>query len=217
MKIKSIAAICKKKKYVMLIKREDRFGNILQYVSDGGAIYSVEGLPELDKDSLLTIFDIPEKQRDKWIVTTLSDIPGKIELDDTVANEKPVEREEISIVYSDRALKPIQTGQGIVFIESRYLSPTSDVLDVLQLYVRYTEGGVPYIAVKAGFLLQAVIMPFDVINPQFVKNIRELAEQCEISLKYREQEYRHTTLPFGVDPNTGEVISQYDTMKSEEE
>ena len=56
------------------------------------------------------------------------------------ANEKPVEREAISIAYSGKTLKPLQTRRGLVFIESRYLSPVSDILDVLELYERITPG-----------------------------------------------------------------------------
>ena len=35
---------------------------------------------------------------------------------------------------------------------------------MLELYERRTAEGTPYIVAKAGFLLQAVIMPYDVIN-----------------------------------------------------
>ena len=60
-----------------------------------------------------------------------------------------------SIVYSGKTLKPLQTRRGLVFIESRYLSPVSDVLDVLELYERVTPFGAPYIVAKAGFLIPA--------------------------------------------------------------
>lgn len=158
MKIKSIAAICKKNKNIAIFERYSDDGDILtQYIGDGSAVYPVVGLPQLDKESLLTIFDVPEKDRDNYFVKTLG-VPAGISFEDTDETERHVEREGISIIYSGRTLKPIRTTRGLVFIESRYLSPVADVLDVLELYERRTAEGTPYIVAKAGFLLQAVIM-----------------------------------------------------------
>lgn len=139
-------------------------------------------------------------------------IPEGINFEDTDANEKPIEGEALSIVYSGKVLKPLQTRRGLVFIESRYLSPVSDVLDVLELYERITTGGTPYIVAKAGLLLQAVIMPFDVINQQFVEGLQRLTEQCAVSLSLRQQEAERAKAEepeqysLNVDPETGEVI-----------
>lgn len=162
MKIKSIAAICKKNKNIAIFERYSDDGDILtQYIGDGSAVYPVVGLPQLDKESLLTIFDVPEKDRDNYFVKTLG-VPAGISFEDTDETERHVEREGISIIYSGRTLKPIRTTRGLVFIESRYLSPVADVLDVLELYERRTAEGAPYIVAKAGFLLQAVIIPHQI-------------------------------------------------------
>lgn len=142
MKIKSIAAICKKNKNIAIFERYSDDGDILtQYTGDGSAVYPVVGLPQLDKESLLTIFDVPEKDRDNYFVKTLG-VPAGISFEDTDETERHVEREGISIIYSGRTLKPIRTTRGLVFIESRYLSPVADVLDVLELYERRTAAGV---------------------------------------------------------------------------
>lgn len=186
MKIKSIAAICKKNKNIAIFERYSDDGDILtQYIGDGSAVYPVVGLPQLDKESLLTIFDVPEKDRDNYFVKTLG-VPAGISFEDTDETERHVEREGISIIYSGRTLKPIRTTRGLVFIESRYLSPVADVLDVLELYERRTAEGAPYIVAKAGFLLQAVIMPYDVINQQFVESLQDLTRECEFSLSEKE-------------------------------
>ena len=187
MKIKSIATICKKNKQVVLFNRYSDSGTISQYIGDGSAVYPISGLPELDEESILTIFDVPEKQREDWLVR-YRDIPEGISFEDTDATEKIIEQGNLSIVYSGKTLKPLQTRRGLVFIESRYLSPVSDVLDVLELYERVTPFGAPYIVAKAGFLLQAVIMPCDVISTQFVQRLQELTRQCAVSLDLREQE-----------------------------
>lgn len=55
MKIKNIAAICKKNKYAVIYERYTEGGGVVQYIGDGAAAYPVTGLPALDKESLLTI------------------------------------------------------------------------------------------------------------------------------------------------------------------
>lgn len=77
MKIKSIATICKKNKQVVLFNRYSDSGTISQYIGDGSAVYPISGLPELDEESILTIFDVPEKQREDWLVR-YRDIPEGI-------------------------------------------------------------------------------------------------------------------------------------------
>lgn len=142
---------------------------------------------------------------------TVRDIPEGISFEDTDATEKIIEQGNLSIVYSGKTLKPLQTRRGLVFIESRYLLPVSDVLDVLELYERVTPFGAPYIVAKAGFLLQAVIMPCDVISAQFVQRLQELTRQCAVSLDLREQERERQAAvesagQFKVDPETGAII-----------
>lgn len=163
----------------------------------------------------MTIFDVPEKDRDNYFVKTLG-VPVGISFEDTDETERHVEREGISIIYSGRTLKPIRTTRGLVFIESRYLSPVADVLDVLELYERRTTDGAPYIVAKAGFLLQAVIMPYDVINQQFVESLQALTRECEFALSEKERREREARDHFtatepeqfalNVDPNTGEIV-----------
>lgn len=214
MKIKSIAAICKKGKQVVLYNRYESGGTLQQYIGDGMTAYPVSGLPELDEESILTIFDVPEKQREDWFVR-VRDVPEGINFEDTDANEKMIERDNLSIIFSGHTLKPLQTRRGLVFIQSRYLSPVSDVLE---LYERFTPNGTPYIVAKAGFLLQAVIMPYDVINAGFVERLQRLARDCAFALDLRRQEEEQAAArevlgdpaqcTFNVDTSTGELLEE---------
>lgn len=142
MKIKNIAAICKKNKYAVIYERHTEGGGVVQYIGDGAAAYPVTGLPALDKESLLTIFDVPEKQREDWFVQ-VAGIPSEISFEDTDANEKPVEREAISIAYSGRTLKPLQTRRGLVFIESRYLPGAVRADHARRNTLHRSESGLP--------------------------------------------------------------------------
>ena len=160
---------------------------------------------------------MPEKQREDWFVR-VRDVPEGINFEDTDANEKMIERDNLSIIFSGHTLKPLQTRRGLVFIQSRYLSPVSDVLDVLELYERFTPNGTPYIVAKAGFLLQAVIMPYDVINAGFVERLQRLARDCAFALDLRRQEEEQAAArevlgdpaqcTFNVDTSTGELLEE---------
>lgn len=124
MKIKSIAAICKKNKNIAIFERYSDDGDILtQYIGDGSAVYPVIGLPPLDAESLLTIFDVPEKDRDNYFVKTLGILAG-ISFEDTDATERQVEREGISIIYSGRySFGGIRSAGGIPRRETASLFP----------------------------------------------------------------------------------------------
>ncbi len=85
---------------------------------------------------------------------------------------------------------------------------------MLELYERITTGGTPYIVAKAGLLLQAVIMPLDIISQQFVEGLQTLTRQCALSLELRKQEAERAQAAapeqcsMKVDPDTGEIISE---------
>lgn len=105
MKIKSIAAICKKNKQVVLFNRYSDSGTLSQYIGDGNAVYPISCLPELDEESILTIFDVPEKQREDWLVR-YRDIPEGISFEDTDATEKIIEQGNLSVQREISELNP---------------------------------------------------------------------------------------------------------------
>ena len=208
MKMNSIASICKKRKNITLFERRLESGDVQQYISDGFAVYPIVGLPYLTEESILTIFDVAEKEREKWIVRH-ANLPEGLNFEDTDVNEVTIGESVISIAYGGTVLKPLYTPGGMTFIESRYLVPLKDVMDFLQLYERRTETGTPYIVAKAGFLLQAVILPHDVINETFVEKLSDVAKQTEEAFKKKKQ-FRQpeeaAQMTMDVDPETGEVL-----------
>ena len=102
MKIKNIAAICKKNKYAVIYERYGENGGVIQYIGDGAAAYPVTGLPKLDKESLLTIFDVPEKQREDWFVQ-VAGIPSKISFEDTDAIDRLFRKDFEAVADAARA------------------------------------------------------------------------------------------------------------------
>ena len=215
MKFKSIAQICKKSKTAVLCDHSEGENNVSQWVGDGCAIYPIYCLPYLEENNVYTIFDVPKKQWDGWDFKHI-EMPKVYCIDDVIKDEYKVEYEGMSITYLGRMLRPLRTQNGLVFIESKYLAPLADVLDVLELYERKTLGGQTYIAAKAGFILQALIMPYDVISKDFVKRLDELTLQCTAAL--RTKEYHLTDVAYTpeqftfagelVDAETGEIIGE---------
>lgn len=188
MKIKNIEAICKKKKYIHLLSRPSWYGGAAsQYIGDGNSLYPVSGLPELDKDSILAVFDIPEAEREKYNVTTAESMPG-VNIEDNDDGERLTDRSGLYISYNGRELKPLLTADSITFIDTMYLKPLLDKLSSIEFYERRTTDGKPYIAAKAGLILQAVIMPYDVINAPFADGLAKISALCRCALFEREQQ-----------------------------
>ena len=105
MKIKNIAAICKKNKYAVIYERYTEGGGVVQYIGDGAAAYPVTGLPALDKESLLTIFDVPEKQREDWFVQ-VAGIPSEISFTDDDGNASdPAPFPSMVVIYNGERVK----------------------------------------------------------------------------------------------------------------
>lgn len=208
MKINKIAGICKKSKTAILFEKSESGIVHQQFISDGNAIYPISGLPYLQQENIYTIFDVPEKDKEKWYFKQ-TPLPSNINMDDTDDTERAIEAEDVSIYRHGNALKALSTSAGIVFIKCAYIAPIADVMDVLEYYERTTEDGGLYIAVKAGFLLQAVISPCEVITDGFVEALERLARLSRTALEIKERRkqaaggYVQNILNY--DPETGEI------------
>lgn len=211
MKIKSIAAICKKSKTIYLYtKKEENYST--QYIGNGSAIYPMEGVPELDGQGIMTIFDIPEKQRDDWMVREEKE-PKGINLEDIDFSEKMMETENVQIIQGGRTLKIMQSRKGILLIDTKYLTPVMDTAEVMEFYERVRPDGTSYIAVKAGFLLKAVIAPVDP-GEELQEKMKKIAEGIQKRKEYEKYRFAgkiekdEQQIQIIVDEETGEVLNQ---------
>ena len=106
-------------------------------------------------------------------------LPSNYDFSDDVKNEMQCTRG--APLFG--ALVPITTSHGIEFIQSKYLTLFSDYDDnMLFIYERTNAAGETYFAVKDGLMLVGLIMPYDCINAEFVKRLKDICNQCEISL-----------------------------------
>ncbi len=62
MKLKAIATIFKKNKFLRILDAPS--GS--QWITNGVAVYSMEGMPKLTPAMVLKIFDIPEDKQTEW-------------------------------------------------------------------------------------------------------------------------------------------------------
>ena len=182
MKIKRIAAICSRAGIFQLWNKIDGEGVVSQWLGDGNAIYPLNGLPLLDKDSLCAMFDIPEKKREKLIIQC-EDMPEAIDTADSDPLEILLEGKEMTIGYEGRQMIPLQTKDGVIFIGEQYLEPLADEMDLLSLYERKTPKGAHYVAVKAGMMLRGIIVPYNVVtDKKFIKRLELLLNDSKREL-----------------------------------
>lgn len=212
MKLKKVASLCGKTKMFCLYDRTERDDTVSQWLGDGYAIYPITGLPYMDEENIYSMFDISAKQQEK-IIFRHGPAPEGINLDDVDPTERRLSDDGLSVVYDGGILKPLQTRNGISFIQNKYLSPLEDVIEMVQLYERATPQGMTYIVAKTGLFVAAVIMPYNVINEKFVYHLSALARQCSRALAEKKidrpatEAIDKTQYRINVDESTGEIIN----------
>ncbi len=172
--IKKIIGFCKRSGNLHLYE-----GKECQWISDGSAIFPLFNLPQFDTETICRAFDIPEKKAAKMHLKYDYHLPTTLCFEDDTPDEVPCE-------IGDElfgGLLPITTPEGLMFIQRQYLLPFADTDDaMLYIFRRYGANAAPYFAVKIGFALQALILPFDCVNERFVKRLESVYEQCKIAL-----------------------------------
>ncbi len=180
MKIKKVAALCRKSKRFHLWNQRNQLGEIIrQWLGDGCAMYALNGAPVLDESSLCALFDISETDREKMEIR-LEDVPAGINLGDSVLGEKPVERDYPDILYEDALLHCMESDGRLLLVDSRYLSPLDDMPE--KYFFERETANLPYVAVKAGMLIRAVISVFEIKNRDYLVQLEELARKFLVDL-----------------------------------
>lgn len=178
MKIRKIIDICKKRGNITIFESGKE-----QWISDGAAIFPMFNLPQFDQDSLCKTYDITDKQAAKIHFRHEYSMPAAYDFEDCTDDENIVMRGPMCLSDAGSGIIPYMTSQGVAFIDAKYLLPLSDMEEsMLNLYERHTESGQIYFAAKSGLMLVGIILPVDVINEQFVERLKQLTQQCEITL-----------------------------------
>lgn len=214
MKLKKVGAICNAGGIFYLMDRKDADGEIVgQWLGDGKAMYPLTGLPVMDIENICAMFDITEKKREK-LVMRREDAPDSINLEDTDLREWKLGDQKLCVRYNGMDLLPLETSEGVTFIQEKYLLPL-DNLEYMQLYERRSTTGGLYIAAKIGMILQAVIMPMDLPGEEFMNLLDDLTRQCRAAMRKRAFAPKQETMLerelgplFQVDERTGEVLEE---------
>lgn len=110
MKFTKIAALAKREKTAILMRDADG----VQWLSIESAVYKLDGMPPLDKDTVLTVLGIQGESREKWLAAEKdgaeklleNDAPGEVEITADDAG--------VSIIYGGKLLTPIYTMDGML-------------------------------------------------------------------------------------------------------
>ena len=187
MKIKALAALCKASgKIAFILKENDMDGKFVrQYISEGHAIYPADDLPEMNEELLLTIFDIPGKDKEDWHVSD-SKMPD-INFDPYAEGEEPLEDSKLNFQWLGRYYKVLFSVDRTVFIDPKLIKPTDDVKEDREYYLR-RSGNRDYVIVKYGFIVQAVILAENLISDVFMKELGRLFSRCRTELAFSNME-----------------------------
>ncbi len=186
MKLKKVVGLCMQTGRLCLFNHTDEDGVLTQWLSDGAALYPMDGMPHLDEDTVCTVFDIPEKKQEKMMIN-MTGWPATLRVDDCTSEDRMVEPMPLSINYGGHTLLPMLTrGGGITYIQKPYLGPLEDTKDTLTYCERVDTTGQRYIAVFNGLLIAAIIYPYDVLKDDFAKKVETIARLTEREVKQRE-------------------------------
>ena len=214
MRIKKVGAICNAGGCYYLMDERDAAGEVVgQWLGDGKSAYPLVGLPVMDLENICAMFDITEKKRDK-LVMRRADVPGSMNWEDTVPLERQLDDPKLCVRYDGRDLLPLETTAGVTFIQEKYLLPL-DGLEYMRLYERQSTSGGLYIVAKIGMILQAVIMPMDLPDKDFMEALNDLTSQCRDAMRKKALIPKQESVPeretgplFQVDESTGEVVGE---------
>ena len=188
MKLKKVAAICDKTGLFHLYDQVDGTGTFeRQWLGDGYAAYPIDGMPYLDPDNLCAMFDITEKRKEK-LSFRQTNVSGNINWEDADPSEHYLEDPKLCLRYGGRTILPLRTRDGVTFIQDKYLAPL-DNLDYMHLYERQAKDGGVYIVAKIGMVVQAVIMPMDVVCMDLTARMEGLKSLCRTALMKKEHIY----------------------------
>ena len=208
MKLKAIAAIFKRNKRLNILVMP----NGTQWITNGVALYSMSGMPELTPAMVLKIFDIPEDKQGEWTceVKPMTESMCEICTNGFYTTESLLEPKKTTIEYGGVTYSLLRNSDDMIAIDEKYLKPLYDDMEYMQFYKQKFPNKCDFAIVCQNALeLEAVIMPI-MLGEDMAK------ELLEIGMYYNSSKYKalwenmsKTSSPsIPVDPETGEVIGE---------
>ena len=155
MKIKAIAAVCKKAKSIILYDGDEH-----QWVGDGNSAYALpESLEGANEKTMCAIFDIPVEKTEDYLSRRSSWPEVYSEADEHTGEADLTFDTDMLVKFLGKDLLPCEADGRVYFVQAKYIKPIEDC-DGLRLTLRRTPEGTVYIAAKDGMFLQAVLVPY---------------------------------------------------------
>lgn len=159
MKIKKIAQICKRAGRATLLNYTEKGGNVRQWITEGRALWPVEGLPRLKKENLPALLELSEKQKNERALLE-REAPPSICFLDSAEGEVAAVQQNFSVRHEGTEFLPLCVpGVGVRWIDRELLLPSLQEYPSVELTLRAPAGCRELVAVKAGFMLVALIAP----------------------------------------------------------
>lgn len=181
--IKNLARNCRKQ---LAVKMFDDSRNGIQWLGDRGGIYPAYGIPRMDKNQVLFVFDVPEEKRDKCLVAEYDDISDYFDISDGASDNEAVGF-GLPMFFGGKLIYPVSTSGGVAFYEASAFEPIRDCKDA-KLYERYTEAGDLYFVAKDGMMVEAVISPVPVDKKELLKRMAAITAQLKADAETEEEE-----------------------------
>lgn len=207
MKLKAIATIFKRNKRLNILVMP----NGTQWITNGVALYSMSGMPELTPAMVLKIFDIPEDKQGEWTceIKPMPENMREICTNGFFATELLLEPKKSTIKYGGTTYSFLRNVDDIIAVDEKYLKPLDD-MEYMQFYKREIPNKCGYAIVCQNALeLEAVIMPI-MLGEEMAKELLEIGKYYN-STKYKalwENMSKTSSPSIPVDPETGEVIGE---------
>ena len=152
MKLKKIESICKNGACIRINRAPDK----KIWIGDESAVYFVGGIPDITKEQLLAIFDIPEDKREGYSV-----VESDSYIDDIDSGERMINRRlKTELCIGSRRYIIYEADGRLICINSKYLNPLNDEKECT-LFLRNSGR---HIAIKKGMFIIALICTFDIVS-----------------------------------------------------
>lgn len=158
MKINTLLSMAKKRKNCKIFWDDE---HNRQWMQLGGDLYPLDGMPYLDKETLLIMMDVPEDKRDDYWIECQR-LPDKLLalVHDNADDDQPARRAYLTITPFLQELRPVyiceEEEKTLVLVPENSFKPIADEAEEYLLFARQHEGHT-YILAKKGFELIAVI------------------------------------------------------------
>ena len=173
MKFNKVAALCKKRKTIVIYNNEESGA---QWLGDGMATYLLEGAPKMNPEECLRLLDVPESKQNDYHCKEMG-LPDWLDFSSDTYKDEELKPLATTIGWLGESYQLFEDGAKIYCISEAYLAPFSADASYTRYHRRETSSGQFLLGVKIGLGLQALIAPAITFrNEQHREELKKIAE-----------------------------------------